>query len=94
MTIAPPPYHTNHISHIRHISPIGNLNPINSTYTHQPLKRPLNFKANLALHGIMVGKSVRYACIIVYQNNIIQQASQSVLAQANQRPTIALSLLG
>ena len=28
------------------------------------------------------------------QNNIIQQASQSVLAQANQRPTIALSLLG
>ena len=27
------------------------------------------------------------------QNNIIQQASQSVLAQANQRPTIALSLL-
>ncbi len=26
------------------------------------------------------------------QNNIIQQASQSVLAQANQRPTIALSL--
>ena len=28
------------------------------------------------------------------QNNIIQQASQTVLAQANQRPTIALSLLG
>ncbi|MCK0526530.1 flagellin [Anaerobiospirillum sp. NML120449] len=28
------------------------------------------------------------------QNNIIQQASQSVLAQANQRPVIALSLLG
>ena len=28
------------------------------------------------------------------QNNIIQQASQSILAQANQRPTIALSLLG
>ena len=28
------------------------------------------------------------------QNNIIQQASQSVLAQANQRPNIALSLLG
>ena len=28
------------------------------------------------------------------RNNIIQQASQSVLAQANQRPTIALSLLG
>lgn len=28
------------------------------------------------------------------QNNIIQQASQSVLAQANQRPTIALNLLG
>ena len=28
------------------------------------------------------------------QNNIIQHASQSVLAQANQRPTIALSLLG
>ena len=28
------------------------------------------------------------------QNNIIQQASQSVLAQANQRPTIALSLIG
>ena len=28
------------------------------------------------------------------QNVIIQQASQSVLAQANQRPTIALSLLG
>ena len=27
-------------------------------------------------------------------NNIIQQASQTVLAQANQRPTIALSLLG
>ena len=27
------------------------------------------------------------------QNNIIQQASQTVLAQANQRPTIALSLL-
>ena len=27
------------------------------------------------------------------QNNIIQQASQSILAQANQRPTIALSLL-
>ena len=42
----------------------------------------------------MVGKAIRYACIIVYQNNIIQQASQSVLAQANQRPTIALSLLG
>ncbi len=28
------------------------------------------------------------------QNNIIQQASQTVLAQANQRPTIALNLLG
>ena len=28
------------------------------------------------------------------QNNIIQQASQTVLAQANQRPTIAISLLG
>ena len=28
------------------------------------------------------------------QGNIIQQASQTVLAQANQRPTIALSLLG
>ena len=28
------------------------------------------------------------------QNNIIQQASQTVLAQANQRPTIALGLLG
>ncbi|MCK0535192.1 MULTISPECIES: flagellin [unclassified Anaerobiospirillum] len=28
------------------------------------------------------------------QNNIIQQASQTILAQANQRPTIALSLLG
>ena len=27
-------------------------------------------------------------------NNIIQQASQTVLAQANQRPTIALNLLG
>ena len=27
-------------------------------------------------------------------NNIIQQASQTVLAQANQRPTIALTLLG
>ena len=28
------------------------------------------------------------------QNNIIQQASQTVLSQANQRPNIALSLLG
>ena len=28
------------------------------------------------------------------QNNIIQQASQTILSQANQRPTIALSLLG
>ena len=28
------------------------------------------------------------------QNNIIQQASQAVLAQASQRPTIALSLSG
>ena len=28
------------------------------------------------------------------QNNIIQQASQTVLAQANQRPTIAINLLG
>lgn len=28
------------------------------------------------------------------QNNIIQQASQSILAQANQRPTVALNLLG
>ena len=28
------------------------------------------------------------------QNNIIQQSSQAILAQANQRPTIALSLLG
>ena len=28
------------------------------------------------------------------QNNIIQQASQTVLAQANQRPAIAISLLG
>lgn len=28
------------------------------------------------------------------KNNIIQQASQSVLTQANQRPTIALSLMG
>ena len=28
------------------------------------------------------------------QGNIIQQACQTVLAQANQRPTIALSLLG
>lgn len=28
------------------------------------------------------------------QNNIIQQASQSILAQANQRPTVALSLIG
>ena len=28
------------------------------------------------------------------QNNIIQQASQTILSQANQRPTIALNLLG
>ena len=28
------------------------------------------------------------------QNNIIQQASQTVLSQANQRPTLALNLLG
>ena len=28
------------------------------------------------------------------QNNIIQQSSQAILAQANQRPNIALSLLG
>ena len=28
------------------------------------------------------------------QNQIIQQASQSILSQANQRPTVALSLLG
>ena len=28
------------------------------------------------------------------QNQIIQQASQTILSQANQRPTVALSLLG
>lgn len=28
------------------------------------------------------------------QQNIIQQASQSILSQANQRPQVALSLLG
>ena len=28
------------------------------------------------------------------QNQIIQQASQTVLSQANQRPTVALNLLG
>ena len=56
------PYHANHI---RYISHIGNLHPINSTYTYQPLKRPLTFKANLVLHGMIEGKTVRYACIIV-----------------------------
>ncbi|WP_317383826.1 flagellin, partial [Anaerobiospirillum succiniciproducens] len=28
------------------------------------------------------------------QNQIIQQASQTILSQANQRPTVALNLLG
>ena len=28
------------------------------------------------------------------QNQIIQQASQTILTQANQRPTVALNLLG